>query len=156
MTSDWIHDDDALWAALEDALVVARSVPPEIIETGKGCYAWRGVDNELAQLMHDSLLDTALPAATRAEPAVVRALTFVARNLTIEVEISDNAVRGQVIPHQTAEVDLEFRDRDNVRVAADELGYFVITRIATTSFRLHCRTKSGLLVSTMWISCTES
>jgi hypothetical protein len=154
MTGDWMHDD-TLFAALENALAVARSVPPDLVATGKACYAWHDVDVELAQLMHDSSLDADLPATTRAEPAVVRALTFVARDLTIEVEISEDVVRGQVIPHQAGEVELEFPDHDNVTTTADDLGYFVITQVPTTSFRLHCRTASGAVVSTTWVSCNE-
>lgn len=153
MTGDWIRDDDTLFAALEKALAGARSVPPEFVATGRACFAWRRVDVELAQLMHDSLVDGDQLATTRAEPAVVRALTFVARNLTIEVEISEDVVRGQIIPHQAGEVELEVPGHGNVITTADDLGYFVIAQVSTTSFRLHCRTMSGATVSTSWVRC---
>jgi len=155
MTHNWAEDDDALLAALDNALAAGRTVPADFVAAGKVCFAWHGVDAELAQLVHDSILDANQPA-TRAETAVVRALTFVARNLTVEIEISGDGLHGQLIPHQNGTVTLELPGNEKVTTTADALGYFVINSVPTTSFRLHCHTATGTTVSTTWVKCNES
>jgi len=150
MTDDWTGD--SLLAALDDALSAARSVPPDFVATGKACFAWHGVDAELAQLTRDSALDSGLATTARAESAVIRALTFVAPRLTIELEIGEDALRGQLVPHQAGELELQLVSGEKFGARADELGYFVFARVPTTSFRLYCRAEDDVTVTTTWIT----
>jgi len=145
-------NDGLLLAALDNALAAARSVSGDLVAMGKACFAWHGIDAELAQLVHDSFVDTSLAAATRSEPAQVRALTFVARNLRVELEVTGEGLRGQLIPHQAGEVELELPRGHKLTAIADRLGYFVFGQTPTTSFRLHCRTLSEGTVSTTWVT----
>ena len=54
MTEDRTDQDSSLLAALDEALSAERSVPPDFVSTGKACFAWHGIDAELAQLTRDS------------------------------------------------------------------------------------------------------
>lgn len=148
MREDWTGDDSSLLAALDEALSTARSVPADFVATGKACFAWHGIDAELARLTHDSAAP--LSTTTRAEPAVVRAMTFVARNLTIELEIGEHALRGQLVPHQAGKLELQLADGAKRTTDADELGYFSFDRVPTTSFRLYCTT-ANVAVTTTWV-----
>lgn len=152
MTDDWIDNDGSLLAALDEALSAVRSVPPDFVATGKACFAWHGIDAELAQLVHDSSLQSGAAATARAESAVIRALTFVAPRLTIELEIGEDALRGQLVPHQAGEVELQLASGGKTATHADELGYFVFARVPTGSFRLHCRTEDEIVVTTTWLT----
>ena len=94
-----IGDDEQLLAALREALEADEAVPPEFIELGKNAYAWHNIDAELAQLTYDSVHEPDA-LSLRAEAASIRALTFTSAHLTIELEVSEDSVLGQVVPAQ--------------------------------------------------------
>jgi hypothetical protein len=147
------NDDDQLLSALDNALRSARAVPRELVEAGKAAYAWHDIDAELAALTYDSALESRhAPAVTRAEPAPLRTLTFVSAQLTIELEVTDDALLGQVVPAQAGALEVRLANRQIITAAVDELGWFVIRPVPAASFRLHCRTASGASVQTDWIS----
>jgi hypothetical protein len=151
MNDEWVDDDELLLAALGDALLAREAVPDWFITAGKDSFAWYGVDAELARLAADSAL-LATSSTTRAEPAEVRALTFAARELTIQLELAPHGLHGQLVPPQAGEVELELDGGGSVRVTADELGYFAFGQAPTTTFRLRCRTVRNAVVSTSWIT----
>ncbi|GIF78425.1 hypothetical protein [Asanoa siamensis] len=138
-------NDQELIAAIAAARREAAEVPERIREIGRAAFAWRTVDAELAALA------TEAPAGARAEPAAVRALTFAARDLTIEVEITDDALHGQVVPPRAGEIEL--RDRTGVVAVArvDEVGWFVLGPVPRGMFRLHLRAGDAVVV-TEWIT----
>jgi hypothetical protein len=153
MASQWWSDDDRLFAELRDALRAARVVPRGFVEAGKAAYAWHGVDAELAALTYDSALDEQfLAAANRAEPAPLRALTFASPELTVELEVTDDALLGQLVPPQPGELEVRRADGSAITVPIDELGCFVVRPIPAGAFRLHCRTADGSAVLTDWIT----
>jgi hypothetical protein len=145
-------DDDELLAALRQALHSRRAVPPEFVEAGKNAFAWHNVDAELAQLTYDSsyLLESA--ASTRTEAASIRALTFTSARLTIELEVTEDAVLGQVVPAQVASIEVQPRTGEQMELASDEIGCFSLDPIPDGPFRLHCRTTGGIDVLTGWIT----
>ena len=106
---DW--DDEQLLAALGEAMRARREVPGWFVETGKNAYAWHNIDAELAQLTYDSLGDPLgspgspgspgdreRAAAVRSEAASIRALTFTSTGLSIELEVGEGSLLGQIIP----------------------------------------------------------
>ncbi len=145
-------DDDQLLAELKEAVQAADDVPPHFIETAKAAFAWRTIDAELARLSYDSLDDEQTRLATRAEDATVRALTFVAGRLTIELEITAESVLGQVVPAQAGQLFLLIGTGQQVSSAIDEIGCFVVEPVPAGPFRLHCRTADGTEVRTGWIT----
>jgi hypothetical protein len=135
-----IWDDEQLLAALREALGADESVPPEFIELGKNAYAWHNIDAELAQLTYDSMHEPDHALSLRAEAASIRALTFTSAHLTIELEVSEDSVLGQVIPAQSGVIEIQGREGTTATTEADEVGCFLIRPIPDSPFRLRFRT----------------
>lgn len=150
MTGRWWDDDDQLLAALRSALD-EDGVPSRLVQQAKDMYLWRNVDEELAALTYDSLVDSS-PVATRTETAPLRTLTFSTARLTIELDVAPDALHGQLIPPRSGEVELESATGVRRRAAVSDLGAFTLRPIPPGSFRLHCRTDEDHLATTPWIS----
>ena len=148
MPDGW--DDEELLAALGEAMRARRGVPEWFVETGKNAYAWHNIDAELAQLTYDSLGDRQR-AAVRSEAASIRALTFTSSRLSIELEVGDGSLIGQIIPPRAGT--LEVHTTAGVTSSpVDDIGSFAVTPIPTSPFRLRCRTEDGADVLTGWIT----
>ena len=138
-----IWDDEQLLAALREALEADEAVLPEFIEVGKNAYAWHNIDAELAQLTYDSIRAPDAALSLRAEAASIRALTFTSAHLTIELEVSEDSVLGQVIPAQSGVIEIQGREGTTATLEADEVGCFLIRPIPDSPFRLRFRTADG-------------
>src|SRR5215472_7240596 len=91
-------DDEQLLGSLREAMRARQAVPHEFVETAKGAYAWHNIDAELAQLTYDSSRDKDRSASVRTETASIRALTFTSAHLSIELEVSESSLLGQIMP----------------------------------------------------------
>ena len=146
-----MHDDEELLAALGEAIRAREQVPEWFIETGKNAYAWHNIDAELAQLTYDSSRDRDAAAAVRSEAASIRALTFTSGRLSIELEVGESTLLGQIVPPQTGT--LEVHTAAGVTsTPVDEIGCFSVTPIPASPFRIRCRTQDGADVLTGWIT----
>lgn len=143
-------DDEQLLAELGEALHTAGEVPERFIAAGKAAFAWRSVDAELAALAEEMSGGTA-PAGTRAEHAVVRALSFRAANLSIELEVTAEAILGQIVPPSAGRVEVQTQAGAERETTVDDSGWFTIRPLPSTMFRLQLRTGSGDVV-TEWIT----
>ena len=145
-------DDDELLAALREAVRARQAVPPEFVAVGKSAFAWHNIDAELAQLTYDSSRDTLYEPSLRAEAATIRALTFTSPHLTVELEVSQDSLLGQIVPAQPGVVRIQPRDGTETTVPADEIGCFAIRPIPSGPFRLYCQTAGGTDALTGWIT----
>jgi hypothetical protein len=145
-------DDEELLAALREALRARQAVPPEFVEAGQNAFAWHNIDAELAQLTYDSSRDSDYEPSMRAEAASIRALTFTSAHLSIELEVTDDSLVGQIIPAQTGVIKIRSRDGAERALPADEIGCFSIQPVPPGPFRLHCRTAAGIDALTGWIT----
>jgi len=153
MSRQWWSDDEQLLAALDDVLWTGSAVPRDFVEAGKAIYTWRSIDAELAALIYDSAaVGEPQPALTRAKPAPLRAMTFTSAALTIELEVMQDALLGQVVPPQSGEVGVVDEHGEHTAEEIDEVGCFAIRPIPSSPFRLHCRTADGSSVVTSWIA----
>ncbi len=156
--------DEALLADLAEALHDERAVPGALVDAGRALWTWRSIDAELAELTHarltyDSLVDDAalqgddagLLVVTRSENAALRSLTFAADALSIELEVTDGGILGQLVPAQPADVELLTPDGARTGVPVDDVGWFTIRPVPTSRFRLTCRVGEASVV-TDWIS----
>jgi hypothetical protein len=144
-------DDEELLAALGEAMRARQAVPEWFVETGKNAYAWHNIDADLAQLTFDSSRDEDTVAAVRSEAASIRALTFTSVRLSIELEVTDRSLLGQIIPPRAGT--LEVHTTAGVTSSpVDEIGCFVVEPIPDSRFRLRCRTEDGADVLTGWIT----
>jgi hypothetical protein len=149
MPKNW-RDDEQLLADLGEAVRIGREVPARFIDIGKAAFAWHSIDAELAELSHDSATSPLL-AGTRAEPATLRALTFVASCLTIEVEVTADALLGQVVPPQAGQIEVHGQDGPTHTAPVDDVGWFAVRPLPMGMFRLHVRLADGAPVLTEWV-----
>ena len=146
-----LRDDDKLLAALREALRASEAVPAWFVETGKNAYAWHNIDAELAQLTYDSFSDQRMATATRSETASIRALTFTSANLSMELEVSEDSLLGQIIPPRAGMLEIHTKT-GVITTSVDEIGCFAVDPKPDTSFRLRCRIADGTDVLTGWIN----
>jgi hypothetical protein len=146
-----LWDDEQLLAALRQSLNAHRAVPPWFTETAKNAYAWHDIDAELAHLTYDSIRAQDRTASLRSETASIRALTFTSAHLTIELEVSEDSLLGQIIPAQEGTVETQTRAGATTATPLDEIGCFSVP-VPPSPFRLHCHTNDGADVLTGWIA----
>ena len=146
-------DDDELLAALGEALQYERGVPPEFIALGKAAFAWYCIDAELAALTYDSVFEDAGAevSGVRSDAASLRYLTFVSENLTLEIDVTDEALLGQFVPHGPGRVEIRAADGAVAVAVVDQVGGFAIRPVPRGSFRLFCQTANGANVLTDWL-----
>ncbi|MEV5407914.1 hypothetical protein AB0K60_03605 [Thermopolyspora sp. NPDC052614] len=108
------------------------------------------LDAGLARLTFDSALADREAPLTRTS-AASRALTLIATELTIELEISKDVLYGQLIPAEPGEVRMGTVSGEAMTAIIDEIGQFTLRGMPGEPFRLHCRTHSGVTVCTTWI-----
>ena len=149
MPEDW--DDEQLLAALGEALKARAAVPSWFVQTGKNAYAWHNIDAELAQLTYDSRSDADAMAVSRSETASIRALTFTSASLSIELEVADGSLFGQVVPPQAGM--LEIGTKAGMATSpVDEGGFFAVEPVPPGPFLLRFRSTDGAYVMTGWIT----
>jgi hypothetical protein len=149
---DWTEEE--LLAELRAALRAEQDVPRALVDAGKGVWAWRSVDAELAALTYDSALEALAEqlVATRSEAATLRSLTYASQSLTIELEVTRDALLGQVQPAQAARAEVVTRDGAVTPVDVDEVGWFTVRPAPRSPFRIACTTQDGSIkVLTPWI-----
>jgi hypothetical protein len=155
--SDWEQmSDDELMAALGEAVTEDASVSDRRREAAYGAFTWRTVDDELAELLHDSLLDAG--AAVRSSAGTPRALTFGRSGLTLEVEVAGDQVLGEVVPEgsaadgsEPARVMLQRPDAEDVTVDADSAGFFRFSGVGPGLARFVVEL-GGWSLTTPWVT----
>jgi hypothetical protein len=146
------RDDDDLLAALRAATSARSQVPAEFVQAGQDSYAWHTVDAELAALTFDSGREPAAAAGTRSESASIRALTFSSAHLTIEVEVTESSLIGQVMPPREGTVEAQTRDGVTTAAPVDGIGCFWVEPVPPGPFRLRYRNQEATDVVTAWIA----
>lgn len=150
MDDRW-SDDEQLLAALGEALRAAEAVPSGVIARGEAAFDWLTIDSELATLIYDSAIEplsTEEPERVRAEAAPLRALRFQAQSAAIVLEVTDDALVGQILPPGAADIALLTDAGTGREAIADDLGYFAFRPVPRGSFRLRCRGRTGLELMT--------
>jgi len=145
-------DDERLLVALSEAMKARQVVPSWFVETGKNAFAWHNIDAELAQLTYDSYEDQREPALMRSETASIRALTFTSDHLSLELEVTETSLLGQIIPPGAGVLEIHTRAGEISTTEVDEVGCFAVDPIPESPFRLRCRSADGTDVLTGWIS----
>ena len=159
VSAQWWMNDDQLLAALGVALRSESDVPAEFVAMGRTAFAWHGIDAELAALTYDSAGEgaegaegaEAAAAGLRSEPASLRFLTFASERLTVELEVTDEALLGQFVPPGPGRVEVRAADGTAVTAVADAVGGFAIRPVPRGSFRLCCRGTNGANALTSWL-----
>jgi hypothetical protein len=150
MSTGELHDDDHLLAELDRALDALDPVPADAAALARSVIELGRADEELAELVFDSLEDAA--AMRHAGVMEARALGFVAGGYRLDLELLDEGgvVLGQLDPARPAQVDLETASGVQ-RGPADDLGRFRF-REARGPLRLRVTIDAGAVILTPWIS----
>jgi hypothetical protein len=149
VSGDWWRDDVALLGRLAEAWQAGQDVPADFVAAGKAVWRPPDLDAELAELVYDSRREL---AGVRSDTAVLRALTFASATRTIELEVGDGALLGQLVPPAQCEIELEQADGVTAAATSDGLGYFTLPSVPRGPFRLRCRADAGTDVVTAWIT----
>lgn len=146
-------DDEALLAALGDA--VGAEADDELRRSAaRAAFTWRGVDVELAELLHDSALDAG--AAVRAVgTAGRRTLSFGWDGLTLELEIADGELIGEVLgdtagttqPGEPVTVRVQRPGAADREAVVDAAGFFRVPEVGTGPTRFQVRAGTVLLTT---------
>lgn len=149
MTQERWHDDEALLADLRQALAYGAPRDEALVEAGRAAFTWRTVDEELAALSYDSLLDDL--SMVRGVDTAPRTLVFDAGALSVEVELDAGRLVGQLVPATAGEVVVQSQGAEVARATADGAGCFTARVPSGMRVRLRCTTESADVV-TDWVS----
>ncbi len=145
-------DDDQLISDLRRVLDAVDG--PRIADSAaaKAAFGWHDIDAELAQLVFDSeqhSSDTGV--VVRGSEEASRQLTFSTEHVTIDIEIGEAGLMGQIVPAQPATVELHQPGRDVQRLDTDDFGVFAIASIEPGPTTVVARAADGSWsVRTAW------
>ena len=142
------EDDDLLADELGELLRRRSPMPASVLDAARGAFTWRSVDDELAVLRNDSLLE----AAAGVRGGGDRQLTFEADGVSLEVDVLDGGRRviGQVVPAQAGAVELE-GPHTRSDAATDRYGQFALD-VWNGPARLRFRPVDGPVIVTDWVT----
>jgi hypothetical protein len=128
--------------------------PPDLVaESARAAFATRRLDDELAELLHDS--DVTASAGTRGAEPGPRLLSFESGEVSLELQIEDAGdrlvLRGLVIG-AVGDVEVETATTGSHPAAVDENGWFRVDALPAERLRVRVRTTSGQAVTTGWIA----
>jgi hypothetical protein len=143
-------DDDALIADLRAALAEPGAVSAQAREAARAALTWRTVDEELMRLTHDSLFaDHSLVRSSGTAPP--RVLAFQASGFSLEVELDEDTLTGQLLPGAAATVEVSDAGGPQVRVDTDEDGFFTVSGVTGGRVRIQV-TRQGSTHTSEWVS----
>jgi hypothetical protein len=117
-------DEERLLADLKEALLTAQHPQADlIVANAQDAFSYATLDDELAHLVYDSLLENELIGTVRTAEAS-RMVIFECQAMTMELEIRGREIVGQIGPPGPATVVVETCDGTMSEVHADDLGCF--------------------------------
>jgi hypothetical protein len=140
MTGPWT-DDDALLESLRAAAGGERDLVERSAAAGRAAFAWRSIDDELAELAIDLVVDPD-PGAGAAQDgrAAIRELIFAFRGTTVFVQVGWDSLHGRVVPPCRGEVEVHAQGGGpEWRAEVDRKGFFAIAPLPRSAFRLRWR-----------------
>jgi hypothetical protein len=149
----WHHSDDALMQELKEAVEQEKAVPEHVMQAARAAFDWRGVDTELEflTLSFDSVLSDCVGVRGPATDSP-RMLVFDGETLTIELEVGEDVLMGQVVPARSELVIVECADGHQEEASADDAGFFLLRRPVQGPIRLRWPSGETAGAVTGWIS----
>jgi hypothetical protein len=147
MTAGDDFTDDELLDELREAVAEAERVTDQQREAAQAAFTWRTVDAELAELLHDSALES---AAVRGGDTA-RTLSFASGPLTLEVEIDGGTVMGQVVGAAAESVLLQRSSADGQPMDVDPSGFFRLDGVTSGPIRFVVQAGDWTLTSP-WVA----
>jgi hypothetical protein len=146
----WTDDEllDELGAALREA-----PADESTVRAAQASFAWRTVDDDLELLYLDEgagLTDVAMVRGGSG-PGAPRTLAFHGERLSVELEIDEAGIVGQLTPPQPGHVTLVTAEGPQATVEADEVGCFTFPPPPSGAVRLDCRMGADRFM-TEWVT----
>jgi hypothetical protein len=132
-------------------------IPEEVTAFADAALGWRRIDAELAELLSDSVLESAAHAGAVRGGTDARSVTFRSTGLEIDLEIQTGEdgviVLGQLAPTVRASIDVQRDDASIIASAeTDALGRFRLELAEGGRIRLQVVREREPAVVTSWIS----
>ncbi|MFF4271779.1 hypothetical protein [Streptomyces sp. NPDC001536] len=140
-------DVDLLEEELRRAASILDPVPAELLQLAVEAYALHNLDDRIAELTFDSVVD-AIPV--RGAVDAPRMLTFRAGEVTVDVEVSGQELLGQVLPPQQALIEVLTGPQATAPLVTDDMGRFTGDAPPVGPFALRLRA-GGEVVVTEWL-----
>jgi hypothetical protein len=141
-------DLDLLEEELRQAAAVLDPLPADLYQAAVAAFGLHDLDAQIAELTFDSVTD-AIPVRGAVDPP--RMLTFHAGGLTVDVELTAHGLMGQVLPPQSAGIEVLSGPEAVAPLRTDPLGRFTWDEPPAGPFALRLRTGEGVLV-TDWLT----
>ena len=140
VTGGWT-DDDALLESLRAAVGGQGDVVERSAAAGRAAFAWRSIDDELAELAIDLVVDPdPIVGAGQDGRAAIRELIFAFCGTTVFVQVGWDSLHGRVVPPCAGEVEVHVQGGGpEWRAEVDPTGCFAITPLPRSAFRLRWR-----------------
>ena len=137
MKSRWWTDDDLL--AELGAALREEQVEEGIVRAGLAAFAWRTVDADLEIIGPDAASALAGTGQVRSgQPGSPRTLFFHGERVSVDMEIDDAGLMGQLTPSGPGQVTLITADGPQATVLTDEVGGFTLPPPGCGPIRLEC------------------
>ncbi|MCX4570739.1 hypothetical protein ACF09G_02740 [Streptomyces albogriseolus] len=140
-------DEELLEEELRQAASLLDPVPPALLQSAVDAFALRDLEARVAELTFDSLVD-AIPV--RGAAAAPRMLTFSAGEVTLDVEVTEEGLIGQVLPPAPARVEILTGPRPAATATTDDMGRFTAAVTPSGPFALRLHTPDEV-VMTEWL-----
>jgi len=143
--------DDELLRELRAALQESP-VDESVIRAAEAAFTWRTVDAELELLAlatDSALTDGAMVRG--GGPGGPRTLAFHGERLSVEIEIDENGIVGQLTPPRPGQVTLVTASGPQATAQADEVGCFAFPPPTSGPLRLDCRLGTDRFI-TEWVT----
>ncbi|WP_089105997.1 hypothetical protein [Streptomyces hyaluromycini] len=140
-------DADLLEEELRRAAAVLDPLPAELLQLAMDAYALHDLEARVAELTFDSLVD-AIPVRGVEDPP--RMLTFRAGELTVDVEVTGDGLLGQLLPPQSARIEVLGGPGAARPLTVDGMGRFAGDTPPAGPFALRLRTGGDVIV-TEWL-----
>ncbi|MFJ9563712.1 hypothetical protein ACIRQQ_27250 [Streptomyces fuscichromogenes] len=140
-------DADLLEQELRGAAAVLNPLPAELLQLAMDAYVLHDLEARVAELTFDSLVD-AIPVRGVEDPP--RMLTFQAGALTVDVEVTGDGLLGQLLPPQSARIEVLGGPAAARPLTVDGMGRFAGDAPPTGPFALRLRTDRDVIV-TEWL-----
>lgn len=125
--------------------------PADLTARAKAAFGGRDLDAELAELLFDSALTSA--GTRRGASAESRQLSFQVDDGSIELDLADGRIAGQVVPPEPGAVTLLLPSGLGVSTVADDAGHFSFAAPAGGVVRIRAEV-AGRPVTTDWFRLT--
>jgi len=143
--------DDELLGELRAALQESP-VDESVIRAAQAAFTWRTVDADLELLYLDAGSGPADSALVRGSgPGEPRILEFHGERLSVEIEIDEAGIVGQLTPPRPGQVTLVTADGPQATTWADDIGCFAFPPPPAGPLRLDCRLGDDHFI-TEWIT----